>query len=94
MIEVPLTEEALRGAFQRIHDFKVVHKGEDDIWEYWLVLRKSLGIDEERIAQIVGEAERVFNTPEEKDDAYFFPGLLFGLVLGLIAADYAREKGA
>lgn len=90
MIAVPLTEEALRVAFQRIHDFKSVHSGEENIIEPWEVLRGSLGIDTARVEQIVGESEELFNR-SEGDDEHFYPGVLFGLVLGLIAADYGQE---
>lgn len=90
MIAVPLTGDALQAAFQRIRDFSSVHTGEEYPTDAWRILQGSLGIDEDRIAQILEEGGELFNLTEE-DDEHFFPGLMFGLMLGLIAADYAKE---
>lgn len=90
MIAVPLTEGALREAFRRLKDFKLVHTGEEQPREAWRILEGSLGLNEDMKIVVLEESEDVFNTSEEDDD-HFLPGLLCGIMLGLIAADHAKE---
>jgi hypothetical protein len=91
VIAVPLTEDSLREAFRRLRDFKSVHTGEEYPREAWRILEGSLGLDERMKEVVLEEVADVFHTSEDDDD-HFLPGLLAGIMLGLIAADHAKES--
>ena len=89
MIKVPLTEDSLRTAFGRIQDFKAVHKGDDDLVEPFAILSESLGITPELTSTLYELAEELFIDDVTED--HLLTGILFGLIVGLIAADHASE---
>lgn len=88
MIAVPLTEENLRAAFRRIRDFQTVHTGKDDQKQKqaFVILSDSLGVTTEMIGVISEELEGVSIDADE-----YLAGTLFGLMVGLIAADHGQE---
>lgn len=89
MIKVPLTEDSLRAAFRRIEDFQAVHDGKDDYEEAFVILRESLGLDLD-LNTILHILMHSF-LGDVSDDTDFMSGVLFGIMVGLIAADYASE---
>ena len=90
MIRVPLTEDSLRVAFSRIRDFQTVHAGKEDYEEAFVILSESLGVGTDSVAIILTLMED-FLGEEASEDPQFMSGTLFGLMVGLIAADYASE---
>lgn len=84
MIETPLTEEALRAARRRIDDFVAVHSDDESVLPAFTVLREGLGITDELMKEFIDWANRVVFTEEPDPDAT----ALFGLIVGLIAADH------
>lgn len=84
MIETPLTQEALRAAQRYIDDFVAVHNEDDDVMPSFTVLREGLGITDELMEDFINWANRVVFTEEPDPDAT----ALFGLIVGLIAADH------
>lgn len=74
-------------AFQRIHDFEAVHHGQEDTKEAFAILRESLGIDTDLMGILAKEESELFGDKMEE----ILVGSLFGLMVGLIAADYASE---
>lgn len=85
MINVPLTEEALKTALGRFSDFKLVHEGKGDYREAFSILRESLGVSNDVLVMLQEGIEEILNG----DDPELIAGTLFGLLIGLIAADYA-----
>lgn len=90
MIRVPITEDSLRTAYRRIQDFSAVHHGQEDYDEAFTVLRESLGIDIEMIATMTELTEETIDSGDDDKDT-LMAGVLFGLMMGLIASDYASE---
>lgn len=89
MIRRPLTEDSLGEAMRRFEEFAVVHHGKGDYEEALTVLRESLGIDQDRLEQY---RERIIDIlGADGADPGFLSGSLLGLIVGLIAADYASE---
>lgn len=84
MIEVPVTEESLRAAIRHITDFAAVHHGKGDYNEALFVLRDSLGITEEMVAELGHWCDDFVGLDVSAP-------LLLGVMMGLIAADHARE---
>lgn len=76
-------------AFRRIEDFKAVHDGEEDVSAPFTILRESLGITEEIVHTLYELAEKLFVDDVTED--HMLSGVLFGLIVGLIASDYASE---
>lgn len=76
-------------AVGRIKDFQTVHDGKEDHDEAFTILRESLGIDLETLATTQELTEEVL--PSTTGDYNFMSGVLFGLIVGLIASDYASE---
>lgn len=81
MIERPLTEEALEYAQSRLEDFYEVQRRNERKDQAFTVLRTSMGLDETLSAHLKEWVES-FVGPD------YTPGVLLGLVLGLIAADH------
>lgn len=90
MIETPLTIPALSWACRRIENFYLVHQGSE--WaekiEALMILRDSLGIDDELMNQFVMWSEEFLDVDEAKEYA---AAMMIGLMIGLIAADYQSE---
>lgn len=89
MIKVPLTEDSLRKAFGRIEDFKAVHEGDEDLREPFAILSESLGITSELTGTLYELAEDLFIDDVTED--HMLAGIIFGLIVGLIASDHASE---
>lgn len=89
MIRVPLDEDSLREAFGRIEDFKAVHQGDEDLLEPFGILSESLGITPELIVTLRELAEKLFEL--DVTEEHLLAGIFFGLMVGLIASDYASE---
>ena len=85
MIDHPVTSEALLHAMRRIQDFSTVQSGEEwgEQLQALLVLRESLGLDDELLTQF-----DLWATSFLGDDELSVP-MMMGLMIGLIAADYA-----
>jgi hypothetical protein len=89
VIRVPLTEDSLRAAFGRIADFKAVHHGDEDVSEPFQILSESLGVTPELTETLYELSDELF--VEDVTDDHLLVGVLFGLMLGLIASDHASE---
>lgn len=76
-------------AFRRIEDFKAVHDGEEDVSAPFTILRESLGITKDTVHTLYELAENLFVDDVTED--HMLSGVLFGLIVGLIASDYASE---
>lgn len=83
MIEVPITQDSLRVAMRHIQDFTAIHYGKGDYQEPLAILRESLGITEEMLAELAEWADDFFSEDSSAP-------LILGVMMGLIAADYAR----
>lgn len=75
-------------AFRRIEDFKAVNDGKN-LNAPFTILRESLGITEETVHTLYELAEKLFVDDVTED--HMLSGVLFGLIVGLIASDYASE---
>lgn len=76
-------------AFGRIEDFKAVHMGDKDVLRPFGILSDSLGITEELTGTLLELSEELF--VEDVTNDRLLPGILLGLMVGLIASDYASE---
>lgn len=77
-------------AIGRIRDFQAVQGGKEEYGEAFAILRESLGMDLDTIT-VLYELVKDLLGDELAEDETFMSGVIFGLMVGLIAADHATE---
>lgn len=78
-------------ALRHLGDFVAVHEGKGDSVEALDILRDSLGLGHEQMTLLAEEGSFLFAEDDDDTNVTFAAGILLGLILGAIAADYASE---